>query len=725
MNNATRLSLILVIIVILFAFSACTNADSLAQTANTPTSTDKPIPSATPTPTAIPTPTPAPTARPLREEPLEQDGYYINDLYGITIQFPLDWKVLSNSQAEPELLGIVNEDVGVLVYLFTFLLDEGQTVESFSLELITELVGQLGTEVTDEPLIEPDYPLNETLSVWRGYQQIEYNGFPLTMEVLSVERGNRMFSLISIGSIIGLAGVIDDLDLMWSTWALTPPAPYGVDRENAFFLSGGEPLTLDPALHQGSADTIIGDLYSGLVRLDSNLQPIPDLAERWEISDDYTVYTFYLRKNVSFHNGKPFTAQDVAYSWNRAANPETDSPTVGTYMTDIIGVQAVIDGEAEEISGLRVIDDYTIEVSIDAPKVYFLSKLSYPTSWIVDKETIDDIETQPNGTGPFKLAKHVENEIYILSRNENYHLGFVSLEYLVYLLYQGPSIRLYEGGLIDRTVIDDDLLERAEDSNDPLYGQVQPINDLCTTYITLNPSIPPFDDPLVRQAFALAIDNERYNEVIYEGKGVLANGLFPPGLPGYSPDVTPLGYDPVLAVQALAKSTYGSADALPEIILTTQGLGGGLGTSDALIIQMWQEVLGVTISVDQIDPYEYLDEVQKGNHGQVLTGGWCADYPDPENFADVLFHTGHPMNYNHFSNPQVDALLEQARQEQDIEKRLELYRQVEQMLIDDVAAIFLLHGAPTYYVIKAYVHGYISTPIGVAQSMNLWIERQE
>jgi oligopeptide transport system substrate-binding protein len=495
-----------------------------------------------------------------------------------------------------------------------------------------------------------------------------------------------------------------------------------VDRENALFISGGEPLTFDPAKHQGSADSYIGDLFSGLVRLDANLQPIPDLAERWEVSPDGLVYTFYLRQNATFHSGRPFTAEDVKFSWDRAADPELESPTVDTYLTDIVGVQQVMDGEAEEISGVKIIDEYTIEVTLDAPKVYFLYKLAYPTSWIVDSETVDEVDENPIGTGPFKLAKHVENEIIILARNENYHLGFVPLEYLVYLLYQGPSIRLYEAGQIDMVAIDEDLLGRAEDPNDPLYGNIQSMASLCTSYVRLDASMAPFDDLLVREAFARAIDKDRYNLVIAEGKNVIANGVYPPGLPGFNPDITPLSYDPERALEAIAESSYGSVDAFPEIIFTTSGGGGGIDPSDALLIEMWEQALGVTITVEQIDFLSYREKVMAGEHGQILTEGWCADYPDPENFADVLFHSDGGMNVSHYSNSEIDVLLEQARSEPDVDKRITLYQEIEQMLVDDVAAIFLSHGRAYYLVTKPYVQNYVTTPIGIAQMMNIVIE---
>jgi oligopeptide transport system substrate-binding protein len=395
---------------------------------------------------------------------------------------------------------------------------------------------------------------------------------------------------------------------------------------------------------------------------------------------------------------------------------------VGTYLTDIVGVQQVMDGEAEEISGVRVIDDYTIEVTLDAPKAYFLYKLAYPTSWIVDRETVDEIEETPIGTGPFKLVKHVENEIIILARNENYHLGFVSLEYLVYLLYQGPSIRLYEDGQIDIVSINEDLLDRAEDPNDPLYGNVQPAQGLCTTSAILDASMAPFDDPFVREAFVSAIDGERYNQVVYDGRGVIANGLFPPGLPGYNENLIPQSYDPDRALAAIAESSYGSVDALPEIVFTTAGSGGGISTLYAALIDMWEQVLGVTITVEQIDNRNYLEQITAGEHGQIFLRTWCADYPDPENFADVLYHSESTLNFGHYSNPEIDALLEQARSEQDITVRIALYQEIEQMLVDDNPAVFLNHGTTYYVVTKPYVLNYAATPIGIAQMMNIVIE---
>ena len=710
-----------VLVMLALVLPACTAGEgTLEVTPITPAPTKVP-----PTPTISPSPTPVPTARPLVEEIEEDVGVYRNDIFGVTLEFPTNWELLESSQSGTFLLTVKNPIRPVFVYLSTYIREEEKTFEESVLELLDILAEDFELEDLSGVDIDPDYLRIDDMDVWRGIQEGDWDGDSFRVELLSVERGGRIF----VVWILGYAVYHDDntaqLAEIRQSFQLYSPTPYGVNRENALFLTLGEPRTLDPALHQGSAGSIIGDIFSGLVRLDANLQPIPDLAERWEVSSGGAVYTFFLRKNVTFHSGRTFTAQDVIFSWERATNPDLDSPTAGTYLTDIVGVQEVIDGAATEISGVRAIDDYTLEVTLDAPKVYFLSKLAYPTSWIVDKETVDEIDDNPIGTGPFKMVKHVENEIMILARNEHYHLGYVPLEYLVYLIYQGYSIRMYEGGLIDRVSIDEELLSRAEDIDDPLYGNVHPDNNLCIFYIVFDSTQQPFEDPLVREAFARVIDRDRYNEVIYEGKGVIAKGLYPPGLPGYNADVVPLSYDPDRALEAMSESSYGSIEALPEIIFTVSSSGSGLDTSDALLVGMWEEALGVSIMVDQINYRDYRDEVNAGNHGQILFEGWCADYADPENFADVLFYTGKPTNESNYSNPEIDALLEQARAEIDVETRIALYQQIEQMLIDDVAAVFLFHSRAYYVVIKPYVVGYVTTPIGIAQHMNVWIDRDE
>ena len=169
------------------------------------------------------------------------------------------------------------------------------------------------------------------------------------------------------------------------------------------------PLTLDPAISsEMSSQIYVMHIFSGLVRLDSDLKPVPDIADNWSISDDGKTYTFYLRKDVKFQDGRPLTAQDIKYSLERSCNPATGSQTASTYLNDILGASEMISGKADSLSGVTIVDDYTLKITIDAPKVYFLSKLAYPTAFAVDKKNVEsgaDWWKKPNGTGPVQAHK--------------------------------------------------------------------------------------------------------------------------------------------------------------------------------------------------------------------------------------------------------------------------------------------------------------------------------
>jgi len=161
------------------------------------------------------------------------------------------------------------------------------------------------------------------------------------------------------------------------------------------------PITLDPAISADmSSHTYVMHIFSGLVRLDHELNIVPDIAESWEKSPDGKIYTFYLRQGVKFHNGGEVEAADFKYSWERACDPNTGSGTAATYLGDIVGAKDMLAGKAEEISGIKVIGDYTLQVTINAPKAYLLSKLAYPTAFVVDRTNVESgVKNGKKGSG--------------------------------------------------------------------------------------------------------------------------------------------------------------------------------------------------------------------------------------------------------------------------------------------------------------------------------------
>ncbi len=540
---------------------------------------------------------------------------------------------------------------------------------------------------------------------------MQNNGFVLLRDWIANHASQILLLLLILALTTGAASSI-------------PASALQVDvpLDRALVLEGGEstnPRSFDPATTVSGGDKRV---FSGLVSLDPSLRLTPDLAERWDVSADGTVYTFRLRQNARFHDGRPVTAQDVVYSWERAASPALASDTVLTYLGDIVGVREMTEGTTDHISGLRVMDDHTLQVTIDAPKPYFLLKLTFATAYIVDKANVEsgaEWYRTPNGTGPYRLVEWTRFERKVYEANKDFYLGAPSIPYIVVLLYAGEGQRLYESGEIDITGIYS--VERFTDPSEPLHNELITGVSLCTEYMVFDTTRAPFDDVNVRKAFSMAFDRQKYIDVVLDGYALPAIGLYPPGLPGFNVGLKGLPYDPEQARQLLAQSKYGGAQGLPPIVFSNMGIGSYVSLDVAAMAEMWQQELGVTIVVENLEPNYYYDQVYSGNHGQLFSGGWCADYADPENFADVLFHSGSSQNNGGYSNPQLDSLLEAARVEQDVSKRMTMYQQAEQILVDDAAVLFTTHSL-SYELIKPYVKGYVFTPIDIPIERYMWLE---
>ncbi len=483
---------------------------------------------------------------------------------------------------------------------------------------------------------------------------------------------------------------------------------------------GIDPITLDPAVSaEMTSHEYVTQIYSGLVRPDDNLEPAPDIAERWEMSQDRRTYTFYLRKDVTFQDGRKVTAADFKYSWERACDPATGSNVAGTYLGDIVGVRDVLEGRAREISGIKVIDDYTFRVTIDAPKSYFLSKLTYPTTYVVDKANVSKGKEwwrKPNGTGPFKLTEWNENNLLVLERNEKYYGGVGGVGRVEFQLWSGLPMNMYETGQIDIAGVSVIYIDRVTDKAGPFYKELQVTPELSFSWIGFNTTKPPFDDVNVRRAFTLALDKDRIVSLVFRNLVQRADGILPPGIPGFNKSLVSPGYDVAKAKELIARSKYGDVSKLPPITLTTSGYGGEISMALDAIVSEWRDNLGVEVTVRQLEPDRYIYYL-KEEKNELFDMGWIADYPHPQDFLDVLFHTGAENNFAEYSNPEVDALLDKAAVEADNEKSLGLYQQTEQMLMDDAACLPLWFGE-NYLLVKPYVEGYKLTPLGFA-----WLEK--
>jgi oligopeptide transport system substrate-binding protein len=218
-------------------------------------------------------------------------------------------------------------------------------------------------------------------------------------------------------------------------------------------LYGDDPYTLDPALAGDSVSIdYVMQIFSGLVALDDNLEPVADIAESWEVSDDNLVYTFYLKEDVYFHDGRQVKAEDFKYSWERACNPSTESQTASLYLGDILGADDVLAGETDSISGVKVVDAYTLQVTLEKPVTYFLEKLSYPVAFVVDGDNVSEGDSRwknPDGTGAFELWSWDAGSELVLKRNDSYYGDVAMLDYVVYKILSGVEFDMYETGEID------------------------------------------------------------------------------------------------------------------------------------------------------------------------------------------------------------------------------------------------------------------------------------
>ena len=488
-----------------------------------------------------------------------------------------------------------------------------------------------------------------------------------------------------------------------------------------------DPPTLDP--HKTSDTTsafIIGEVFSGLVTLNTDLQIVPDIAERWEISDDGLVYTFHLLPDATFADGKPITAQDFVYSLNRAADPELASPVARTYLSDIIGVTEVLDGEATEISGIKAIDERTLEITIDAPIAYFLAKLTYPTAFVVDKANVEaggDAWTDaPNSTGPFILGEYKIGEHIVLERNDNFYREPAYIDRVVFNLAGGQPMALYENDEIDITGVGILDLERLQDPSEPLSKELKIVPPrLSVSYVGFNVNEPPFDDVHFRRALNFAIDKELIANEVYAGLIEPAYGILPPGFPGYTDSIEGLKFDAEAAKAELAMSKYADPATRPRIVLSVSGTGGDVSIGTQVILEMWEKTLGVQVEIQQVEWATYLQDLNQRKF-QLFSLGWQADYPDPQDFLDILFHTDSETNHGAYSNDEVDALLEEARIERDPGKRVELYNETEQIIIDDAAWVPLWYQGESHVLIKPYIKDYRLLPMTVPKFRYIYFD---
>jgi oligopeptide transport system substrate-binding protein len=502
--------------------------------------------------------------------------------------------------------------------------------------------------------------------------------------------------------------------------------------------------TLDPSLAQDVSAIQMGvELFPGLVRLNEVTgDPEPGMATDWEISDDSLVYTFNIRDDVpwvKFNNvsgeveqvlddeGNPriVNCQDFLYGVKRTLDPATGSPYayVNWYVENagaINGEDGEDDplfGQVDEV-GVECLDDYTIQYTLREAAAFFPSVASMWINWAEPQWLIDekgDRWIEPGllqSYGPYALFDWTHDASITMVENPFWpgtdSIPKPSIKYIHSLFLLEPEqLANYESGLMDVApdVPQTDIDRLKADA--VLSEELSISPERCSYYYGFNVTKPPFDDVNVRKAFSWAIDRQALIDNITKGDQEPARWFSRPGLtaaptPEEHDFGPPASADLEKAQEFLAASSYGSADALPEITLMHNESAGHARIAEA-IQQRWKENLGADVNIATQEWKVYLETLDEDSP-QVWRLGWCDDYPDASNFAKDVFRSDSANNNTEWVSERFDELVDQAALETDLEVRKELYAEAEKILVEEDAAIIPIYWYTDVQLTKPYVN---------------------
>lgn len=491
---------------------------------------------------------------------------------------------------------------------------------------------------------------------------------------------------------------------------------------------GQEPESIDPTLNSTlNGGTLILAMFEGLTKLDANDNPVPGIAQTWDISPDKTKYTFHLRKDAKWSDGQTVTAHDFYYSWKRALNPETAADY--SYMLFYIK-------NAEEYNyddsgnysfdnvGIKVLDNFTLEVTLEAPTPYWLKITAFPTLVPLRQDIITSYGERwalsPQtyiGNGPFRLAEWTSKDMMKLVKNEEYYdKEQVKLDGIIetFIAEESTMLASYEAGELDviDTVPLDELARLKKESS-----EFHMIPQTGTYYYCFNVTEVPFNKTKVRQALALAIDREDLVTKVNK-TGIPATAFTPSGVPDVNPDkdFRTIGGDffppkaqPEKAKTLLAEAGYPDPKKLLGITLVYNTNENHKKIAEA-VLEMWKNNLGIeNITLANQEWGVYMSSLQSGDF-QIAKCNWLADYNDPMSFID-LFTTGNGNNLAQWSNKEFDNLIQKARIASTEQERMNLLHQAEKLYMQDAILIPLFHDTENT-MIKPYVKNLHKSPLG-------------
>ena len=468
--------------------------------------------------------------------------------------------------------------------------------------------------------------------------------------------------------------------LLTACWPLAEPPATAPAGSGGLRLVGWAARTLDPARADDPASLLLVQaIYSGLLTYDAKLNPLPDLASSLpSISDDGRTYAFTLRDNLSFHNGRTITAADVKYSIERSCSPATAAPAPAAslpcarLLANVRGVADLLAGKSNQAEGIVVLDASHLNISLNRSDATFLSKLAAPSNALLDRSLVEGNPTwtlNPVGSGPYLVLKSDQQGVE-LGRFAAYDGPTVALDHIT--VSDGDGQAAFADGSADLALV---LAGVAS----PNVGQLRTAANLRLSYLGLNTRLKPFDDPLVRHALTLGLDQDAL-----AGAGQPATSLLPPIL-----RTTTSRFDRGAALRLLAESSYKGAANLPPIMI--HSTGSPLAASVAAILR---DSLGLKVSVQAV---EYSDFIRQRSSYQAFVDDYQPAYPGGLALFEPLLATKGEANYTGYSNAEVDRQLAALDEETDVGKRAAALRQLE-ATANDLPLVPLVWQAQTLLV---------------------------
>jgi oligopeptide transport system substrate-binding protein len=486
--------------------------------------------------------------------------------------------------------------------------------------------------------------------------------------------------------------------------------------------NGTEPQEIDPHVVEGVPENhLILALFEGLVSSDPNtLEPIPAVAEQWEISDDGLVYTFHLRPAAKWSNGVPVAAQDFARSYQRILTPSIASKYAYVF-SPIVGADDYSQGKLTDFTktGIKALDAQTLQLTLNHPAPFLVREMAnypwYPVP-IAAVEKAGGLDrrgsswTRPEnfvGNGPFVLKEWKPNQRIVVTRSPTYwDRATVKLDEIQFFPIESAEVEehMFRTGQLDLTyeVPLSKIAHYKRDNPavlrlDPLYG---------VYFYELNTKIPPLDNPKVRRALALAIDRESITRDVLGGGEQPAYGLVPPNIAGYS-SVHHLSGDLAEAKELLKEAGFPDGNGFPKLEILYNTLGKHRSVAES-IQQMWRKNLGIDISLVNKEWKVYIDSMHSKQY-QLARYGWVADYADPHVFMD-LWATNSGNNDSNWGSTKYDSLLASALNSKSTAERYQTYQQMEEILIDELPVLpIFFYTQPRLISLK--VKAYHVTPL--------------